>query len=105
MFKNGKVAIVTLQSENKIDSTTLIDVKNLPQGKILEVGYFIKVGGDILFINNYVTIKVDENKAEVIEGYSQYEDFESVVALEKNYFAVVNASTGVYIYEYNGTEV
>ncbi len=41
----------------------MIDVLGLPPNTNLEVGYFIKVGDDLLFVNNYVTIYVGSEQA------------------------------------------
>lgn len=35
MFKNGKVAIVTLENDDRIDSTKMIDVLGLPPSTTL----------------------------------------------------------------------
>jgi len=72
MFKNAKAAVVTLSSDDRIEETQMIDVMGLPAGTSLEIGYFIKVGEDLLFVNNYVTIKMGIDSAKVIEGYQQH---------------------------------
>lgn len=46
-----------------------------------------------------------DTEVKVLEGYEGYSDFESVIALEKNLFAVANSTTGIYIYDYNGKKV
>jgi hypothetical protein len=104
IFKNGKVAIANLHSGDRIRDVQMMDVKGL-EVKNLSVGYFVKVGNDLLFVNSNVVIKVTTTNAEVVNGYQSYGNFESVVGLEKGYFAVVNLTTGIYIYSYNGTAV
>jgi hypothetical protein len=75
------------------------------EGKNLSVGYFVKVGTDLLFVNGEVAIKLTFSSAEVLEGYEHYDHFESVVALENGYFAVVNSPTGIHVYKYTGAAV
>lgn len=59
MFKNGKAAVVTLKNDERINNTLLIDVQEMDdENTDMEVGYFIKVQNDLLFINNNYTIKL-----------------------------------------------
>lgn len=62
MFKNGKAAVVSLKTDERIESTLMIDVTGYDDDVYdMEVGYFIKVSNDLLFVNTNQTIKVTDN--------------------------------------------
>lgn len=68
MFKNHLAAVVKLESDSSIESVKLIKIEgtNFNNGQYLEIGYFIKVQSDILFVNNNYTIKITNQSATVI---------------------------------------
>lgn len=106
MFKNGKAAVVSLQTDERIESTLMIDVGGMENdASEMEVGYFIKVANDLLFVNNNITIRMTSKEAKVITGFGSHPDFESVIALDNGYFAVIDTPKGITVYKYDGRKI
>ena len=84
----------------------MFDVEGLTyEQNYLEVGYFIKVSNDLLFVNNNKTIKVGTNSASILKGFEFHEQFESVHDFENGTFGVLETRKGITLYKYNGTAV
>lgn len=89
IFKNGVVAVLTLESDSQIKDKLVYNVDGLPSGTLLELGYFIKMDNSLLFVNNKFAISATKSSAKVLAGYQQMTEFESVVALENGSFATL----------------
>lgn len=105
IFKNGVVAVLTLESDSQIKDKLVYNVDGLPAGTLLELGYFIKMDNTLLFVNNKFAISVTKSSAKVLPGYRPMTEFESVVALENGTFATLETTKGISIFYFNGKEV
>lgn len=52
MFKNKKVAVITLENDDKFKDKVVFDVSGYTSEQFFETGYFIKVENYLLFVNS-----------------------------------------------------
>ncbi|TXI31990.1 MAG: hypothetical protein E6Q58_04530 [Niabella sp.] len=59
-----------MEKDEKIVEKNVFSVEGLSyEQSFLEVGYFIKVSDDLLFVNNNKTIKVTKKSASIVKGF------------------------------------
>lgn len=59
-----------MEKDEKIVEKNVFSVEGLSyEQNFLEVGYFIKVSDDLLFVNNNKTIKVTKKSASIVKGF------------------------------------
>ena len=65
----------------------------------MSVGYFVKIRDNLIFVNDRFAIKVTDDKANVINGLEEFDEFVSATAVHDNqYLAIAYRHMGVRFY-------
>lgn len=69
MFEDAMAATVVITSEGRKKDYKLFNVSKLENGTKLEPGYFVKIGDQMIFMNNKYAIGVGKSSAIKLDGY------------------------------------
>lgn len=94
------VATAIINSDKTTKNLTSFTISGLEEKAKLQVGYFVKVGNDVVFVNNKYAILVGNKQASKIEGYTGGKNFVTVVTVQDQFIAIGYEDSGVVIYKY-----
>lgn len=73
--------------------------------KKIDIGYFSKVNGNVIFTNDKYAILFTEDSAIRLSGYERTIYYESVTVIEDHFLAVSDMKKGIFIYEMVGDQL